>query len=181
MKAVFIDRDGTMGGGYNVEYPWDYAPYRNTAAGFRLLRENGFTPMIFTNQSCIARGKDRNYDFAAEFRAIGAFDWFICPHDAGDCCDCRKPKPGLLFRAQEKYGIDLTQSYVIGDRWSDMAAGGAAGCRLILVKTGRGQEALSADRAKWAEYEPLYVAEDFFGAARFLCGEIGKEEKHGGA
>ena len=49
MRAVFIDRDGTMGGGHTVEYPWEYRPYPGTAEAFRLLRGHGFAPIIFTN------------------------------------------------------------------------------------------------------------------------------------
>ena len=165
----FIDRDGTMGGGHTVEYPWDYTPFPDTAAAFALLRENGLRPMIFTNQSCIARGKNGNYDFDAEFAAIGAEDWFICPHDTGDGCSCRKPQAGLLYAARDKHGLCLSECYVIGDRWSDMVAGGKAGCKLILVRTGRGEEALTVDRDKWSEYAPLFVAENLWQAAQWLC------------
>ena len=176
MKAVFIDRDGTMGGNYYVEYPQDYYPYEGTREAFSMLRENGFAPMIFTNQSCIARGKDGGYDFAAEFREIGAEDWFICPHDNDDNCDCRKPKPGLLMQAQEKYNLDMNECYVLGDRWSDMAAGGAMGCKLILVKTGRGNEAIGEDREKWSQYQPVHIAENFYEAVVWLT----SEEQHEG-
>lgn len=169
MQAVFIDRDGTMGGAAALEFPTDYVPYEGTAESFRQLNAAGYTPMIFTNQSCIARGKDRGYDFAAEFRGIGAVDWFICPHDTGDGCNCRKPQPGLLKQAQQKYGLDLSACYVIGDRWSDMAAGGQMGCRLILVLTGRGQDALGCDREKWGDYQPVCVAENLKAAADWLC------------
>lgn len=169
MKAVFIDRDGTMGGEYYVEYPDQYTPYEGTREAFELLSGSGFTPMIFTNQSCIARGKDKGWDFAAEFRDIGAADWFICPHDNGDNCTCRKPKTGLLEQAQKKYDIDMSDCYVIGDRWSDMAAGGKMGCKLILVMTGRGEESLGCDRDKWGEYEPVYVASNLLEAAKWLC------------
>lgn len=171
MKAVFIDRDGTMGGNYYVEYPQDYYPYEGTREAFAMLREHGFSPMIFTNQSCIARGKDGGYDFAAEFREIGAEDWFICPHDNNDNCNCRKPKTGLLLQAQEKYHLNMNECYVIGDRWSDMAAGGAMGCKLILVKTGRGEESLGADRDKWSQYNPVHIAENFYEAAVWLTSE----------
>ena len=170
MKAVFIVRDGTMGGDYYVEFPQDYYPYDGTREAFQLLNKNGYSPIIFTNQSCIARKKDGGYDFAAEFSEIGAFDWFICPHDSDDNCDCRKPKTGLLEHAKEKYGMDLTDCYVIGDRWSDMVSGGRVGCKLILVKTGRGEESLGCDRDKWAEYEPVFVAQNLFEAAVWLCG-----------
>ena len=169
LRAVFIDRDGTMGGGYTVEYPWEYQPFAGTAEAFRMLTAHGYTPMVFTNQSCIARGKDGGHDFAAEFSQIGAADWFICPHDGPDCCDCRKPEPGLLYQAREKYGLNLSDCFVIGDRWSDMVAGGRAGCRLILVRTGRGRDTLSGERDKWKEYVPVYVADDLLDAARWLC------------
>lgn len=169
MIAVFIDRDGTMGGAPAVEFPQDYTPYNGTREAFALLTKHGFSPMIFTNQSCIARGKDGGYDFAAEFREIGAADWFICPHDSDDHCRCRKPKTGLLEQAQEKYNLDMHQCVVIGDRWSDMLAGGQMGCRLILVLTGRGEESLSCDREKWADYAPEFVAKDLHEAAEYLC------------
>ncbi|MBR7133773.1 MAG: HAD-IIIA family hydrolase [Clostridia bacterium] len=172
MKAVFIDRDGTMGGSYNVEFPQDYYAYEGTAEAFELLNRNGFSPMIFTNQSCIARGKDNGYDFACEFKNIGAADWFICPHDTADNCNCRKPKTGLLEQAKQKYKLNMNECFVIGDRWSDMLAGGKMGCKLILVKTGRGGEALGCDREKWAEYEPVLVADTLYEAAKWLCGEV---------
>lgn len=171
MKAVFIDRDGTMGGDYYVEYPQDYYHYEGTREAFAMLKDNGFAPMIFTNQSCIARGKDGGYDFAAEFKDIGAEDWFICPHDSDDHCDCRKPRTGLLEQAKAKHDLNMRDCYVIGDRWSDMAAGGSMGCKLILVMTGRGAEALGCDREKWAAHEPVYVAENFYKAALWLCGK----------
>ncbi len=176
MRAVFIDRDGTMGGDYRVEYPQDYYPYEGTREAFALLNKNGFLPIIFTNQSCIARGKDGGWDFAAEFRDIGASDWLICPHDDDDDCNCRKPKTGLLEQAQEKYKLNMCDCYVIGDRWSDMYAGGKMGCNLILVKTGRGNESLGCDREKWSDYSPVYVADNFYEAAKWLCKEVENED-----
>lgn len=176
MKAVFIDRDGTMGGDYYVEFPQDYYPYKGTREAFAMLKENGFSPMIFTNQSCIARGKDLGYDFCAEFRDIGADDWFICPHDDKDNCNCRKPRTGLLEQAKRKYNLNMKDCYVIGDRWSDMSAGGKMGCKLILVMTGRGNESLGCDREKWAEFEPVYIADNLYEASKWLCSEV-KNEK----
>jgi len=166
--TLLIDRDGTMGGGYYVKYPTDYSPYPGTAEAFARLKEHGFPLMIVTNQSCIARGLDGGYDFAAEFRAIGADDWFICPHDTPDRCHCRKPETGLIEQARDKHHLDLPSCYMIGDRWSDMLAGGRMGMRLILVMTGRGEESLGVDRDKRAEYEPEYVAADLAEAADYL-------------
>jgi len=173
---AFIDRDGTMGGDYYVKTPQEYRPYAGTREAFATLRAAGITSIILTNQSCIARGLSGGYDFAREFRDIGADDWFICPHDAGDRCDCRKPMPGLVYQAQRKYGMRLQDCYMIGDRWSDMAAGGAAGTRLILVRTGRGEESLGCDRHLWARYQPDYVADDLLDAARWLARRHAEEQ-----
>ncbi len=166
--TLLIDRDGTMGGGYYVKRPEEYKPYAGTREAFALLRSAGFRLLIVTNQSCIARGLDGGYDFAGEFREIGADDWFICPHDTSDHCRCRKPETGLIEQARDKYALDLGECYLIGDRWTDMLAGGKMGCRLILVLTGRGGEASGEDREKWAAYAPEYVAKDLFDAAQWL-------------
>ncbi len=58
---------------------------------------------------------------------------FVCYHDNADNCDCRKPKPGLIFQAAEKYGLDLARCWMVGDRWKDIAAGQAAGLKTIFV------------------------------------------------
>lgn len=167
-RAVFIDRDGTMGGSYYVKHPTDYSPYEGTREAFRLLHYEGFPAYIVTNQSCIARGLDGGYNFAKEFREIGADDWFICPHDKEDHCHCRKPETGLIEQARDKYQLDLSICYMIGDRWTDMLAGGRMGMKLILVRTGRGNEALQMDRNKWKEYVPIYIAENLLDAVRWI-------------
>lgn len=166
--CVLIDRDGTMGGGYYVKYPTDYSPYEGTPAAFALLKEQGIPAFVVTNQSCIARGLDNGYNFAEEFRNIGAYDWFICPHDGPDHCHCRKPETGLIEQAQRKYDLTLSECYMVGDRWSDMVAGGKMGMRLILVMTGRGDESLGVDREKWANYHAEYVAKDLLDAAQYI-------------
>jgi histidinol-phosphate phosphatase family protein len=140
-QAVFFDRDGTLGDNANAEYPTQLTPFDFVGGVFAEIKRAGIKVFIFTNQSCIARGKDGGYDFAAEFLGCGADDWFICPHDAADNCDCRKPKSGLLLAAQQKYGLDLTRCLVVGDRMSDMLAGLNVGTRAALVLTGRGGEA----------------------------------------
>lgn len=171
MKAVFIDRDGTMGGDYYVEYPDDYYHYDGTRQAFEMLNRHGYTPIVFTNQSCIARGKDHGYDFVSEFKDIGAKYWYICPHDDKDNCNCRKPKTGLLEQAKKELSLNMSECYVIGDRWSDMQSGGKMGCKLILVLTGRGNETLNCDREKWKEYQPVFVAKNLKQAAEYLCCE----------
>lgn len=166
--AVFFDRDGTLGGNSIMNHPQEFSPYPFTAEAIHLLKSSGMRLFMFTNQSCIARGKDGGYDFDAEFRAMGMDDWFLCPHDDADACACRKPKPGLLLQAQEKYGLYLPHCLVVGDRWSDMAAGGAVGARLALVLTGRGRQAMDEDRVKWAQYQPDFVGETVLDVAKWV-------------
>ena len=161
LEAVFVDRDGTLGASSEVIYPHTFEPFPYVADCIKQLKAAGIKVFIFSNQSCIARGKDNGYDFEKEFKGYGADDWFVCPHDDGDNCDCRKPKTGLLLKAREKYGLDMSRCAVIGDRWSDMLPGGLLGMKLILVLTGRGHEAMNVHRDKWAEYEPDIVSEDF--------------------
>ena len=174
--AVMIDRDGTMGGTYYVRTPQEYSPYPGTREAFALLRQAGIPAYIVTNQSCIARHLDGGYDFSAEFRDIGADDWFICPHDSQDHCHCRKPETGLIEQARDKYHLDLSGCYMVGDRWSDMLAGGLMGTKLVLVKTGRGFEALGQDREKWMPYQPVYVGEDLLDAVKWILDDITKSE-----
>jgi D-glycero-D-manno-heptose 1,7-bisphosphate phosphatase len=154
--AVFLDRDGTLihDVGYldRVDqvalYPW-------TADALRLLRRGGFALIVITNQSGVARGLYSEASIALVHRHLdaelarggAAIDgWFYCPHHddaAADPayrldCDCRKPLPGLVTRAAAAHGLDLARSFVVGDRWSDVAAGQAAGATGILVQTGAG-------------------------------------------
>ena len=169
--AVLIDRDGTMGGDYYVKHPQDYYPYPGTKEAFRLLNEAGLPSIIITNQSCIARKLDGGYDFDAEFSEIGATDWFICPHDTPDHCHCRKPETGLIEQAQAKHDLELSTCYMVGDRWSDMAAGGKMGMKLVLVMTGRGPEAVGVDRDKWSDYSPVHIADTLLDAVRWIINE----------
>ena len=166
--AVLIDRDGTMGGEYYVKRPTEYSPYPGTREAFQALKRANIPAYIVTNQSCIARGLDGGYDFAAEFRDIGATDWFICPHDLPDGCHCRKPETGLIEQARDRYHLELSRCYMVGDRWTDMQAGGRMNMKLVLVKTGRGDEALGMDRPKWGDYEPACVAENFLDAVNWI-------------
>ncbi len=102
------------------------------------LREAGFLLIGATNQPDIARGTasaaevDRMNRLVAE--AAGLDDMALCPHDDADGCACRKPLPGLLTAAAAAHGIDLGASWMVGDRWRDIEAGRAAGCRTAFVQ-----------------------------------------------
>ncbi|HLZ15201.1 MAG TPA: HAD-IIIA family hydrolase, partial [Candidatus Saccharimonadales bacterium] len=90
---------------------------------------------------------------------INIAETFICPHGEGSECDCRKPKPGLLLRAAAKYNIDLPNSWMIGDRLTDIQTGINAGTKTILVQTGAIMEAPQA----------TFVAADLLEAAQYIA------------
>ncbi len=154
-RAVFVDRDGTLieDVGYldrldRVElYPW-------SIEAVRLLRQAGFVVAVVTNQAGVARGYfeepfvgEVHDDLAARFTAGGATvdGWYYCPHHKDGVvehyridCECRKPRPGMLHEAARDLSIDLTQSFVVGDRWLDVALAQAVGAQGVLVRTGFG-------------------------------------------
>lgn len=154
--AVFLDRDGTLieDVGYldRVErlqfYPW-------SVESVRLLNNAGFQVVIITNQAGVARGffkeaflADVHGEIRSRFAAGGARidGFYYCPHDPDapveayrQVCDCRKPLPGLVHKAAQDLSLDLTRSFVVGDRWLDVRVGRAVGARSLLVRTGYGR------------------------------------------
>jgi D-glycero-D-manno-heptose 1,7-bisphosphate phosphatase len=100
-------------------------------------RESGFRLVVVTNQPDIARGiqsREIVDAFHARLAALLPIDEFrLCPHDDGDRCACRKPLPGMLIAAAREAGVDLSRSYMVGDRWRDVEAGRRAGCTTIFI------------------------------------------------
>lgn len=143
--AIFIDRDGVI----NRRLPGDYVRsweqfhfLWGARAGLRLLREAGYALIVITNQRGIGRGLMSEADLAivhekmqAELARAGAGvdAIFHCPHDLAAGCDCRKPRPGLIERARERFALDLARSWVVGDSLSDLEAGRAVGVPGLLV------------------------------------------------
>jgi histidinol-phosphate phosphatase family protein len=168
MKAVFIDRDGTIGGGNDVTLPKEFKLFSFSKAAFKLLKENGYLLIAFTNQPDISDGKVSVYDFETELSSFGFDDVCICPHRPSDYCPCRKPSPYMIHRAAEKYQLNLAECFVIGDRWSDMLAGIQAGAKSVLVKTGAGMDSLGADCNKWDFTKASYLAENLLDAAQWI-------------
>jgi D-glycero-D-manno-heptose 1,7-bisphosphate phosphatase len=147
MRAVFLDRDGVLNQAIirngiphppqtfdEVVIPRDAAPALNT------LRQRGFRLIMATNQPDIARGKisraivDNINLHICSVLPIDAVE--MCEHDDADHCDCRKPRPGMLIRAAKRDGVDLSASFMVGDRWRDIEAGRSACCRTILIGPG---------------------------------------------
>jgi D-glycero-D-manno-heptose 1,7-bisphosphate phosphatase len=143
-KAVFLDRDGVLNKAIvvgNRPYPPMSLEHFELLPGvveacFR-LKKAGFKLFVVTNQPDISRGKlssDLLYEMNEKLRKeLPLDDVFICIHDDSDLCSCRKPKPGLLYTAANKYRISLTESYLVGDRWKDITAGQAAGCKCFFI------------------------------------------------
>jgi D-glycero-D-manno-heptose 1,7-bisphosphate phosphatase len=143
-RAVFLDRDGVINKAIIVDkkpYPpqglHDLEITENAASDLQRLVNSGFILIGITNQPDVARAtqsKER-VDIINKFLKtnlpITAF--YVCYHDDKDNCSCRKPKPGLILDSAKDYNIDISMSYVIGDRWKDIAAGKAAGCKTIFI------------------------------------------------
>jgi D-glycero-D-manno-heptose 1,7-bisphosphate phosphatase len=142
--AVFVDRDGIL----NEAIVRDGRPHPPASAAELVvpagvpqacedLRSLGFLLVVVTNQPDIARGTldpATLEDIHARLRQEIAVDGiWVCPHDDSDRCACRKPAPGLLLDAAAVHHIDLVRSFMVGDRWRDIEAGRAAGCRTILA------------------------------------------------
>jgi D-glycero-D-manno-heptose 1,7-bisphosphate phosphatase len=173
-RAVFLDRDGVL-----IENRSDYVrewshvqilpKALDALAGFR---HDGFKIVVVTNQAAVGRGL-MTFDAAQEIndrliKTIKANSgWvdgiYMCPHKPEDQCTCRKPQPGLLLQAARELSLDLQSSWMIGDAWSDLLAGQAAGLRgTVMVRTGRGSAQLMETQPE--DLKSFLVSDDLFDA-----------------
>jgi len=144
VKAVFFDRDGVL----NEASIRDGLPYPpngleelqivpDAADSLARLKAAGFLLIVVTNQPDVAKGKQSRQGVEAIHavlrRELPLDEILTCWHDDADHCSCRKPKPGLLLEAAGRWGIRLRESFLVGDRWRDIDAGAAAGCRTVLI------------------------------------------------
>ncbi|WP_422123245.1 D-glycero-alpha-D-manno-heptose-1,7-bisphosphate 7-phosphatase [Planococcus sp. X10-3] len=184
MKAVFLDRDGTMGGdGHGID-PAKFTMYDFTPAAIQLLNEAGIKVFLFTNQSRVGRGYFTEQELLKGFETMEAelkrhsayLDGiYYCPHHPDEGCDCLKPETGMLERARKEHGLDLKKCYVVGDNGgSDMLAASRAGTRMVLVKTGKGENSRSEYNSNWPETEPDHIAENLLGAAEWILQDTKK-------
>lgn len=150
--AIFLDRDGTLnidkGYVYRIE-DWEWIP--GAIDAIAALKKAGFLVIVITNQAGIARGYYNETDMTnlhnkinKELKEYGATidEFYHCPHhpEFGAACNCRKPMPGLIYEASHDFDIDLTRSWLIGDKASDIQAGCTADVKSILVLTGYGNK-----------------------------------------
>jgi D-glycero-D-manno-heptose 1,7-bisphosphate phosphatase len=181
--AIFLDRDGVINENRsNYIKSWgDVRILPGALAALRSLTKLGWPIVVVSNQSAIGRGLTTT-DAVEEIHAAlddviasagGRVDaYFYCPHRPNEGCDCRKPATGLLQRAAQRFGIDLSQSYMIGDGPEDVQVALAGSCVPVLVKTGRG---LTTWRDLPDELRAhTHVAEDLADAAAWILGQVGR-------
>lgn len=150
-RAVFLDRDGVInrvilragrpGSPRSIE---EFELLPRVVEGIEALHRADFRIIVITNQPEVAAGlQTRNTVEQIHRRLRDLFpvdDIKVCYHVDHDHCICRKPKPGMLLQAGAEFDLDLKRSFVVGDRWRDMEAGRAAGCKTILVGNGYGEK-----------------------------------------
>lgn len=146
-RAVFLDRDGVINRSDVVDGK-PYAPTRledfeilpNTYKAVHALKQAGFTVIVVTNQPDIGNGLvdrsviERMNEIVRKIPGIDGL--YMCAHRQDQGCSCRKPQPGMLVEAAEKFDVDLARSFIVGDRKSDIIAGQAAGCSTVFIDCG---------------------------------------------
>ena len=145
-RAVFLDRDGVINRALtrdNKPYPpksiAEFEILPGVAEACAKLKAAGFLIVVATNQPDVGRGTmpqsvvEEIHAFMNRQLPIDRVEVCFHPGKGASDCDCRKPKPGMLFNASKALGIDLAQSWMVGDRWRDIDCGHAAGCRTILI------------------------------------------------
>jgi D-glycero-D-manno-heptose 1,7-bisphosphate phosphatase len=175
--TVFLDRDGVINAN-RAEYVrhWeDFALLPGVIPALALLADNGFRVVVVTNQAGINHGLiapaelDAIHDrmCAVIANCGGRVDAVLhCPHRPDEDCYCRKPRPGLLYRAQQELGVDLATAILVGDHRSDLEAAHRAGCRSMLVLTGRTPD-YAAERLPTS---CIATVPDLFAAVEHLVG-----------
>jgi len=146
-KAVFLDRDGVIvipefrdGRSFAPARLQDYRFYPGVAAALSRLKAAGYLLIVVTNQPEVGRGliaEEVLVEMHRRLLALFPVDSIkVCRHTAAEGCDCRKPKPGMLLESAKEFGIALPDSYMVGDRATDVEAGRAAGCRTVFIDLG---------------------------------------------
>lgn len=155
-RTVFFDRDGTLNEAIVIAgKPYPPASVEQTrllpgaAECVAAIKRMGFRVAIATNQPDATTGKTPRATIEAinayVAAACGIEDVWTCWHVDADGCDCRKPKPGLLFAAAREGDLDLSRSVMVGDRWRDIEAGRAASCTTILLGAGYAERPVKPD------------------------------------
>ena len=175
MPFIILDRDGVINYDSDeyIKSPEEWLPIPGSLDAIAQLNRAGFNVLVATNQSGVARGLydldtlDRIHEkLMHELASRGGYidEIFFCPHHPDDACFCRKPQPGLIHQIEKKYPIDLANTFFIGDSWVDMEAARLAGCKPLLVRTGKGELALE----KYPTLASIHHFPDLAGAVEYV-------------
>ena len=186
MSTIFLDRDGVINENRS-DYVKSWSEFRflpGVPEAISQLTQAGHRIIVCTNQAGIARGsmsveavEDIHHRMRTELARQGGLieHVYYCPHGKDEQCRCRKPLPGLLFRARDERGLDLRDAVFIGDSITDVRAGQAAGIRTVLVLTGLGVEQLRDHHHE--VHDAFFVASNLTHATRaILHGLLQKQE-----
>ena len=180
--VVFLDRDGTINRDSRdyIKSREEFEFLPGSLEAIKNLKKNGFANIVITNQSAVPRKLvsskelESMHNMMIETVALDGGeikDIFYCPHMPGDGCDCRKPEPGLIYQAREKYTIDLATAVMVGDSVKDIECARNAGCgKAVLVESGLRDDVAEELRSK--QIIPDYVAEDLLGAAEWIVANL---------
>ena len=185
-KAVFLDRDGTLNSDSSyINKVEDFEFYPYTVKALSMIKKNGYLLIVISNQSGVGRGFIRESELdkintkmqkaleieSAKLDAI--YYCFFYENAVEDKYrknqDDRKPSPGMILKAARKFDISLKESYMIGDRESDILAGKNAGCKTVLVKTGDGLKTIEKIQTADDSTEPDFVFDSILEAAEFIA------------
>ena len=143
-RGIFFDRDGVInkvilkgGKPFSPRKFSEFEILPEVEETLNILKKKGFINIIVTNQPDVARKlievEELNKMHAMLKLLLTIDEIMVCPHDDIDKCNCRKPKPGMLYDAARKYNINLKESYIVGDTWKDIEAGKKANCKTIII------------------------------------------------
>lgn len=161
-RAVFLDRDGVInklvprsGGNFSPQRVCDFELFSWTSKALELLRLHDYQLIVVSNQPDIARGFLEKTELSAmhtKLKQLTAIEHiYVCEHDSVDNCACRKPRPGLILRAADDHRVNIAESWMIGDRATDIEAGRLAGTKLIYVASGQEQQLNAPDVAQFSD------------------------------
>ena len=173
-SAIFLDRDGIIihDTGY-LSNPSKVSLIPDVIEALKKLKNNGFLLVIISNQSGVGRGYFSEADLKfvhkkmlklLEVNGIYIDGSYYCKHAPWMHCNCRKPNPNMLYKAAEDLGIDMSNSYMVGDKLSDVIAGLNAGCKTILIRKNN-------DRIEYNEEKPNIIFPNLLSASEWIVND----------
>lgn len=175
-KFILLDRDGVINrrgpGGYVTSWA-EFEFLDGALEGIRLLTQNDYAPIVVSNQSCVGKGLltpsglaeiTRRFVEAVASNGGRIHDVYYCTHRKEDGCECKKPKPGLLLKAQREHSFSFPATFLIGNSETDLQAAQAVGCPALLIGDG------VPDKLEELACPPKGIFRSLYPAAQFILG-----------